>query len=259
MSVHDDDSEPSDFYVGYLEQAPPVLAGWMRGRVRWLMALTAAVGVVLALTQHDPGPGVFEFGVDRDLEGWLVAEPVPHLVVERPGDTGGAPPVSRYLLSVFGKRGAQALADHHGGRRVRLRGQLIHRDGRTMVEVDPASVETLDGPPLPALEREDLGRRTFRGEIVDSKCYWGVMKPGSEKPHRACAVRCISGGVPPVLLVRDAAGRATYLLLVDEGGGAVNGLLLPMVAEPVEVTGQLVRYGDLLALRANPATYRRLE
>ena len=49
---------------------------------------------------------------------------------------------------------------------------------------------------------ESLGKQTFVGEIVDSKCFLGVMNPGRLTPHRACAIRCISGGVPPVLLVR---------------------------------------------------------
>jgi len=32
-----------------------------------------------------------------------------------------------------------------------------------------------------------------------------------------------------------------------------------MVAEPVEITGEVERQGELLILRADPATYRRVK
>ncbi len=96
------------------------------------------------------------------------------------------------------------------------------------------------------------------GEIVDSKCFLGVMNPGQLTPHRACAIRCISGGVPPVLLVRQRDGPAIYLLLVSAEGKPVNKQVLDMVAEPLEITGEVERQGELLILRADPATYRKL-
>jgi hypothetical protein len=59
-------------------------------------------------------------------------------------------------------------------------------------------------------------------------------------------------------MVRDERGAATYLLLVDEAGGAVNRRVLHLVAEPVSITGRVERLGDLLVLRADPRSYRRL-
>ena len=103
---------------------------------------------------------------------------------------------------------------------------------------------------------ENLGRQTLTGEIVDSKCYLGVMNPGQLAPHRACAVRCISGGIPPVLLVRQKVGPPLYFLLVREDGSPVNKQVLNMIAVPLTVTGEVVRQGDLLILRANPATFQ---
>src|SRR6266513_1903853 len=84
-----------------------------------------------------------------------------------------------------------------------------------------------------------LGQQTLVGEIVDSKCYLGVMNPGQLTTHRACAIRCISGGIPPVLLVRQKDGPAIYLLLVSADGKPVNRQVLNMVAEPVEITGDV--------------------
>jgi hypothetical protein len=102
-----------------------------------------------------------------------------------------------------------------------------------------------------------LGKLTLVGEIVDSKCFLGVMNPGQLTPHRACAIRCISGGIPPVLLVRQANGPPLYFLLVSHDGKPVNKQVLNLVAEPVEITGEVERQGELLILRADPVTYRR--
>ena len=86
------------------------------------------------------------------------------------------------------------------------------------------------------------------------------MNPGAGKVHRACATRCISGGVPPILAVRAEGGGGDFhhILLVGERGQAVNQEILPFVAEPVEITGTLEKSGDLWILRAAPSTYRRL-
>ena len=84
------------------------------------------------------------------------------------------------------------------------------------------------------------------------------MNPGNLLPHRACAIRCISGGIPPVLLVQAKDQPAVYLLLVSTTGAPVNQQLLDLVAEPVEITGEVVRQNGQLTLRADPATYRRV-
>ena len=86
------------------------------------------------------------------------------------------------------------------------------------------------------------------------------MKPGRGKPHRSCAVRCISGGVPPALLVRTAADRRLVLLLTDRSGAAVAPqAVLDLVGEPVRVTGELVRLDHLHTLRIDPSTIERLD
>lgn len=129
-----------------------------------------------------------------------------------------------------------------------------------MIEVVNDSIEPVDGPETQlttAAQPASLGQRTLIGEIVDSKCYLGVMNPGALTPHRACAIRCISGGIPPVLLVRQTNGTTLYFLLVSRDGRPVNKQVLSLVAEPIEITGEVERQGELLILRADPATYRR--
>lgn len=106
------------------------------------------------------------------------------------------------------------------------------------------------------LATESLGRHRFIGEIVDSKCYLGVMNPGATKTHKSCAIRCVSGGIPPVLMVRDEHGRASYLMLVNEQGKSVNEQVLGMIAEPVLIEGEVEKLGDTLILKANPEDYQ---
>jgi hypothetical protein len=85
------------------------------------------------------------------------------------------------------------------------------------------------------------------------------MNPGQLTPHRGCAIRCISGGIPPVFLVRQNDGTALYFLLVSAEGKPVNQQVLELVAEPVQITGEVVRQGELLILRADPTGYRRVK
>ncbi len=246
-----------EFYIGYFERAPAELGTWVRRRLVILLGLVAAVALTLVVTMSPFSAAIFEYGTERTFEGTLRAGPAPALEVERPGvgDAG----VSLYLLSVFGKRGAGDETAGLDGEYVRLEGTLVYRDGRAMIEIVSGTIEVLDEPARSASEEQDLGVETLVGEIVDSKCFLGVMKPGSLKTHRACAVRCISGGIPPVLAVRDDLGNVSYLFLVSEDGGAVNQEVLDKVAEPVSITGRVVRRDDLLFLHTDPATIRRLE
>lgn len=250
-----------DFYVGYLERAPAGIARGVRARARLLFGLVAVLAVVLATSHERRPPARFEYGAPVELEGTLVARPYPHLLVPRPANTGALAPVSSYSLVGPWKRGADALVAGLDGRAVRLRATLARRDGRVVAELVPGSLEERSGPGGPQAEppARSLGRRTLVGEIVDSKCFFGVMNPGELKPHRACAARCISGGIPPVLCVRGEDGRASYLLLVSPAGEPVNREVLDFVAEPLEITGDLVQRGDELVLFADPASYRRLE
>ena len=246
-----------DFYVGYQARAPVRLGRFLRRTSAALLVLAAVVAASLAALQGPFDPGVFEFGVVRDFEGVVRETPHPMLLVDRPDRAAGQ--ASRHLLVAFGKHGAEPEVDGLDGRRARLRGSLIRRQGQTMIEVVAGSVEALGpaapGPPGGAV---DLGRQTLRGEIVDSKCFLGVMKPGRGKPHRACATLCIRGGIPPVLRVETRDGDFRHLLLTDPSGGAVNDRVLDRIAVPVEVTGRVLRDGDLLILETDPSTIRTL-
>jgi hypothetical protein len=126
-----------------------------------------------------------------------------------------------------------------------------------MLEALPASLRKISSLPITPASPIALGTVRLRGEIVDSKCYLGVMNPGNGKVHRDCAVRCISGGAPPAFVARDSAGEARILLLVGSDGSALNRKVLPFVAEPLEISGELVRSGSNLILKADPSRFCR--
>jgi len=253
-----------EFYIGWEAKAAPGIAATVRRTVVVLLALAVALALGLALAQHAIGVSVFEWGKVKEFSGVLKSQPYPHLLVARPGVSAGATAYSSYYLVQPFKFGLNPeSARQFDGKAVRLRGTLIYRENQTMIEVVGDSLKAADNSAgamsnSASIELEKLGRQTFIGEIVDSKCFLGVMNPGQLTPHSACAIRCISGGIPPVLLVRPTNSPPVYLLLVSAEGKPVNHQVLDMVAEPVEITGEVERQGDLLILRADPATYRRL-
>ena len=251
-----------EFYIGWEAKAAPGIGRAVHRAVLGLLILALLVPLGLAIAQQMIGASIFEWGTVKKFAGVLQLQPYPHLLVPRPGASGTQPGFSTYYLVAPFKFGLdREKLSALEGKSVSLRGTLIYRGDQTMVEALPDSIKTVDAksPILTGTETIPLGRQTLRGEIVDSKCFLGVMNPGQLLPHRACAIRCISGGIPPMLLVRPTNGAAIYLLLVSADGKPVNQQVLDLVAEPVQITGEVERQGELLVLRADPATYRRLE
>lgn len=247
-----------EFYIGWQNRAPAGIGSHVRKAVVALIVLLLAVACILALAQRTIGVAVFEWGTIKAFTGLLAAKPYPHLLVQRPGQDAGQS--AYYLVAPFKFGLNPETVEALDGKAVTLKGTLIYRGNQTMIEARPESIHEVfrtdhESPPPVIRHSSPL---TLIGEIVDSKCYLGVMNPGRLTPHRACAVRCISGGIPPVLLVRQQAGPPLYYLLVSSDGHPVNKQVLDMVAEPVEITGEVVQQGQLSILRADPATYRRI-
>jgi len=207
---------------------------------------------VLALTQDRGDPGVFEFGHPRTVRGVLREHPYPSVTVP----TGGLDSLVRYLLVAEGKHGAQALAAGYDGQWVEVRGTRIARPEREMLQVVSEGITPSDPPPdlpvTPGLRH--LGRRTLQGEIVDSKCWLGVMKPATGNVHRGCAARCLSSGIPPLLMIHLADGSVEHVLLTAANGEPASDHYAGKAARPVRVTGELYEEGDLRILRVETLT-----
>src|SRR5262245_14108319 len=229
-----------DFYVGYHPIAPGDTARTGRRLIIGLVGGAALLGALIASRQPKADPSVFEYGIERSFEGQIVEHPYPALLVPRPGITDRSVAYSRYLLVAQGKHGAQEIVKGLDGGSAELKGSLIYRDGETMVEV--ATAASHGATPAPSIQTEVLGRFTLHGEIVDSKCYLGVMRPGNGVVHRGCATRCLSGGAPPLLIVHDSAAPSAFILLTGPDGAPLpKEKLLKFVATPVVVVGEVVR------------------
>lgn len=255
-----------EFYIGWEAKAASGIGRTVRRTIVLLLLLALGAATILACAQRLVGASVFEWGKAKTFSGVLRLEPYPHLLVPRPGQAAALPSFSSYYLVAPWKFGLpKDKLIGFDSKAVTLKGTLIYRENQTMIEVKPESIfeasesyRTARIPDVPAPDTRHSSPVTLQGEIVDSKCFLGVMNPGQLTPHRACAIRCISGGVPPVLLVRPKGEPPRYFLLVSADGKPVNKQVLDLVAEPVEITGQVERRGELLILRADPSTYRRL-
>lgn len=249
-------AEQGELYVGYL----PVPAGVRRFLRIWVpvvLWIVAIAAVVMARTQPTPGAAVWESTEERLVTGLLTARPYPMLYVSDRGD-GRAGYV---LLVEVGKHGGGKRAARFDGKHITVSGWMLHRDGRFMLEMAPgdgAIREVGEAWEGGEAVRAALGRVTLRGEIVDSKCFLGAMKPGHGKTHKECATLCISGGIPPMFVVRGAGGEATYFLLTSEDGGPLGSEAWAMIADPVEVSGELEDVGGTKRLRVRAGDIRRL-
>lgn len=237
----------NDFYLGYLSKAPVSLARFVRKVTVALGLLAVTAALALILGQMPFANSTFEYGKVRKFEGIIETQAYPTLLVARPGEVEQEKKYSTYLLVAPGKHGADDLVASFDGRQVSLQGQLIYRQGGVMMEIEPGSIKPLDAAPVNHPIARDLGQVTVSGEIVDSKCYLGVMNPGKGKVHRDCASRCLSGGIPPLFI---ASGSGEQFLLVDLGGHALGrDALREFVAEPITVRGELLQKGEQRLLR----------
>lgn len=244
----------NEFYVGYLPKAPVGIARRIRAVVVFLLLMAAACAILFASVQQTFAPSAFEFGKENTFEGVIEENPYPILVVAKPGTSSVESASSRYLLVAAGKHGANSQVVGYDGKTVRLRGTLIYRGNQTMVELVRGSISVLDDAIQPQQTTKELGTFVLTGEIVDSKCYFGVMNPGNGKVHRDCAVRCLSGGTQPVFVTNDLNGSPSVLLLTASGKRLLRKeVFLNQVAQPVQIRGKVVKTGETLFLETEPS------
>jgi hypothetical protein len=251
------DGDDAPFYVGYLP-VPRRLSRFLWIVVGGNLCFFLASAAILARTMSDPGPAVWNDGQARQFRGTFVAWPYPMLI-----DTAAATPSARLLVEV-GKHGVNREFGALKNKRVVASGWTLDRGGQRMLELEPqpeslalesfVDVAATDKPPTP----KSLGVVTIRGEIVDSKCYLGAMKPGDQKTHKACATLCIRGGIPPALVERLPSGGTRCTLLANIDGGPLDPAAFDRIAEPVEMTGELEELAGVRRLRLRPDAIRRL-
>jgi hypothetical protein len=233
-------NQNDEFYIGYEGAMPSGMAAAVRTAVVLAAAAAVLMAIVFTVSQRPLAASRFEFGRARSVEGYLRRLPSPALLVREGGGW------RRFWLVSTGKFGVVTGRQKDGW--VRLTGTLIEREHWSMLEVQPGSIEASgalgETPPPDTLS---IGRpATFTGEIVDSKCFLGVMNPGERTVHRDCASRCLSGGIPAMFAFRDADGRTQLALLLTADGLPAGHRLLDWTGRPVRLTGLLAGSDDAL-------------
>jgi hypothetical protein len=249
-----------EFFIGWMPKAPEGFAKHVRKVVIVLIVLVACCSILLSLMQKKFGTGNFEFGRLTEVKGVYFNAPVPCLKAINGKDIFGNPSFITIPLIGYGKSGAggaiHAVEKEKGfplnNKEVTMKGTLLYNDGKLLMQIDANDSflvyagKVADSSLLPV--SKDMGDQTLQGEIVDPKCFFGVMKPGEGKPHKDCAIRCILGGIPPVLKLSDEKGNENYCLIVGPNGEKMNEAVKNFVAEPVTINARVARYDDWIVL-----------
>jgi hypothetical protein len=243
-------------FVGY-EKTPSVDRRFLLAFGGVTTLLTAGMGYAIARVQPPGGRGSWDMGTEVSLTGAVAAAPYAHMRVLEAGR------VHTVLLGCETKCGARERLEQIGfqGGGATVRGSMLERDGYRMLATKSGDdwIETslrLDRIPAPVIT--DLGEARLSGEILDTKCWFGAMRPNEGLSHKACATLCIASGVPPYFGVRDGQGRERALMITDPDGRALVQPILEFVAEPIEAVGRIVQIDDLFQFRMDVGTVRRL-
>lgn len=262
----------SDFYIGWQPGAPGAFVRPARRVIALLLLLAMVTAAVLGLFQKKFSTGKFEYGQLTEVKGILQKKPVPSLKVMSGKDPFGNAAYITMPLVGYGKSGADGILaelEKESGlnfenREITFRGTLIYNDGKTLLQIDrhdhPA-VKVHSGTDSITPGIKELGNVELYGEIIDPKCYFGVMKPGRGKPHRDCAIRCIEGGISPVFCVRNIRkdsqtgprtngekAETVYYLLAGSNGERINEKVKDFIADPVLLKARAVQYDDWIIL-----------
>jgi hypothetical protein len=241
----------------------PFFVGWnpelARPTRRFLLTAGAglavgagAVGLGLGAAAPHPGPGIWDQGKKVAVTGTIYPGPYLHLITE---DLGDGP---RTVLLVGAGKDRVTVRPALTFTGAAVTGTLIERGEHAMMAVDGVYPDPAPGRVLPGPEK-DLGEAVMTGEILDAKCWFGAMRPGHGKTHKACAALCAKGGLPLAFCEtgRCSDGKAA-LLLLNERGQAFGREILPLVADPVMVRGRIVEVAGLRQVRVKHSDIVRL-
>nr|WP_298791278.1 hypothetical protein [uncultured Allomuricauda sp.] len=251
-----------EFYIGYVDHLGE---GTKRTTKRFVLS---AIGILLlgailfGFFQKEAANSAFDFNAPTKVSGTYQEAPYPMLRVKLGEDT-----FKNVLLLGFGKFGANSYLDdikqkegNLNGKHLTIEGNLIYYNGKTLLEIDDSQKISLTNSKVKDyVLPEVMGKQKLTGEIVDPKCYFGVMKPGYGKIHRSCAALCISGGIPPVLVTSDNNTLSEYFLLTDLKGNPIHKDILPYIGQPSLLSGEVEKMGDWYTMRIDVSQIEKLD
>ena len=261
-------SDPEEFYIGYLPRAGDEYKKFVRLLVFALLVISYFTISVIVSNLTGFTNSQYDRGHFTELEGKLILDPFPAIRTFYGKDIYGNPVVKTIPLVSYGKFGADPILQSLKEKKhadldqlwIKLRGKLIYYNGVTILELTEKEKSILQVTPvseknnIPPVIINRMDTIKLEGQIVDPKCYFGVMKPAEGKPHSDCAIRCIAGGIQPVFIIRSEKGEETYFILRDQNGDAINDEILSFIGMPVQITGVLYKTDEWLVLETDPAS-----
>ncbi len=246
-----------NFFIGWQGNTSAENKKWIKRILIPIFILIPIVLFAIVILAKPFSSGQFELGKVKEFTGVYYEDPFPVLLLDKGQlDNGNS---TSALLVGHGKNGAKTFMyqaeEKFGklsGKKIKIQGTLIYGDGRTLIELTKKHKSVME---VLATEAKKSGtprftNKTLQGEIVDPKCWFGVMKPAEGKVHKSCAIRCISGGIPPVFLVRGSV-RNSYYILKGANGEDINQEVLEYIGEPVEVRGDAYQENGWEVLRVD--------
>ncbi len=248
-----------EFYIGYVDEVGLRTKKVLKQFVLFGVLVLLIVASLFAFFQRPAVNSSFDFGNPTTVTGVYHESPYPMLRVHLAQDE-----FKEIVLLGFGKSGAHPFLEEVGkdvkdlsGKELTIEGQLIYYNGKTLLEIDDSQKIAISGDGKVGNSKV-LGNKTIEGEIIDPKCYFGVMKPGYGKIHRSCAALCIAGGIPPVLVSKGENNRETYFLLTDLKGNPIHKDIIPYIGQPLRLNGDVEVVGDWKLMKVDIAKIEKL-
>lgn len=254
-----------DFFIGWKGNVSAGHKQWIKRILIPVFILIPILIYAIVIFGKPFGLGQFELGNVKTFTGVYYENPFPVLLLDEGQLESGTGHAA--LLVGFGKNGAKTFIQQAeeskgqlSGKHLKIQGTLIYGDGKTLIELtkkEDSVVEILgEGMKLPANPKTTAVN--LQGEILDPKCWFGVMKPAEGKVHKSCAIRCISGGIPPVLRAKKGSANVYYVLKGLEGED-INQDVLEFVGEPININGESYIENGWHVLEVDPSEIRYLE
>lgn len=250
-----------EFYIGYANSVGERTKGTLKRFVFFAVGALVLGAFLFAFFQRPAANSAFDFDTSTKVSGVYQEMPYPMLRVKLAENT-----FKNVLLLGFGKFGANTYLDELkqkekdlNGKHLTIEGNLIYYNGKTLLQIDDSQKISLENSKAKSpMAPESLGNQEVEGEIVDPKCYFGVMKPGYGKIHRSCAALCIAGGIPPVLVASDKNAVSDYFLLTDLKGNPIHKDILPHIGQPSKLKGEVEKMEDWYTMRIDVSEIKKV-
>jgi hypothetical protein len=249
--------EEDEFYIGWQDTATKGYNGIRRTFffISMVIMIISAVGYLFVENKFIDS--YFDYGTLTELEGTVVEYPVFGLRTVIEGKKITVPLVGfgkHDALPVLAKLKLKTSNQPLNNFNVQLQGTIIKYKDKIWMELTEGEESILNINSKNTVEEQSIlvqGPKTIFGEIVDPKCFFGVMNPAAKKIHRSCAIRCISGGIPPLLGVRENGVFTDYYFVTDEMGQPINQEILQFIGIPLSVSGEVEQVDDWKVIKIN--------